>query len=73
MEFCPNNYPFFGKNEIDPFFWPIFAEFFIPPGNMFIRTFFLRNNSIFLKKSKNAAQKWSFAQKVPRFFAYFYK
>ena len=46
----PLFYSFFGQNQIDPFF---FAEFFIPPGNMFIRTVFLRNNSIFLKKCQN--------------------
>jgi hypothetical protein len=57
MEFYPNRTPFFclfllifEQNEIDPFFWPILAEFFIPPGNMYIQTFLLRNNSIFLKK-----------------------
>ena len=49
----PLFYPFLGKMRLTHFFWPILAEFFIPPGNMFIRTVFLRNNSIFLKKCKN--------------------
>ena len=70
MEFCPKStplLPFFGQNEIDPLFWPILVEFFIPPGNMFIRTVFLRKNSIFLKKCKNELKNGVLPKKVPLF------
>jgi hypothetical protein len=45
------------------YFLPILAELLISPGNMFIRTDFLQNNSIFLKKCKNGL-KMEFCQKV---------
>ena len=56
------------------FFWPILAEFFIPPGNMFIRTVFLRNNSVFfLKKCKNELKNGVLSKKVHLFYPFFAK
>ena len=60
-------YPFLGKIRLILFF---FAEFFIPPGNMFIRTVFLRNNSIFLKKCKNELKNRVLPKKVPLFYPF---
>ena len=70
--FFANFYPFLGKMRLTHFFWPISAEFFIPPGNMFIRTIFLRNNSIFLKKCENGLKNWVLPKTKSTFFAYFY-
>ena len=74
MEFCPKSTPLFaylywllGNMRLTLYFWPILAEFFISPGNMFIRTVFLRNNSIFLKKCKNGVKNGVFAQNVSLF------
>ena len=75
LEFWPKKYPFFtvlSQNVLDSFFvWLIFGEFFIFPGNMFIRTVFLRNNSIFLKKCKNCFKNGVLPQKIPPFFYIF--
>ena len=68
----PLFYPFLVRIRLTLFFWPILAEFFIPPGNMFIRAVFLRNNSIFLTKCKNGLKNGVLPKTKSTFFAYFY-
>jgi hypothetical protein len=65
-------YPFLGKMRLTLDFWPILAELLIPPGNMFIRTVFLQNNSIVLKKCKNGLKNEVLPKTKSTFFAYFY-
>ena len=79
MEFCPKKYPFFGQNQIDPFFfgkmrltlyfWPNFL--FLPEICLFVLSFY-ETTRFFWKKCKNGLKNGVLPKTKSTFFASFY-